>query len=76
MPNLLIRDLPDDVHASLQRRAAAAGQSLQQYLTAELVRIGSNPTLDDVLDRISQRQGGHIGFEAAVDDLNAERGRR
>ena len=29
MPNVLDRDLPDDVHASLQRRAGTAGQSLQ-----------------------------------------------
>jgi len=40
MPNVLIRDLPADVHANLQRRAEAAGQSLQQYLTKELSRMG------------------------------------
>ena len=41
MSNVLVRDLPDDVHAGLQRRAAAAGQSLQQYLTAELTRLAT-----------------------------------
>jgi plasmid stability protein len=30
MPNVLVRDLPDDVHTDLQRRAEEAGQSLQQ----------------------------------------------
>ncbi len=75
MPNVLIRDLPDDVHARLQQRAEAAGQSLQQYLSTELSRIATSPTLDDVLARIEGRQGGRVGFAAAVDDLHDERAR-
>jgi plasmid stability protein len=35
MSNVLIRYLPPDVHSKLQRRADAAGQSLQHYLTAD-----------------------------------------
>jgi antitoxin FitA len=58
MPNVLIRDLPADIHASLQRRAEAAGQSLQQYLTNELSRVAQAPTLTDVLERIAERSGG------------------
>lgn len=76
MPNVLIRDLPDDVHANLQRRAAAAGQSLQQYLTDELARVAQSPTLAEVIERIEQRSGGRIGFDAAVADLQDERSRR
>jgi plasmid stability protein len=76
MPNVLIRDLPDDVHANLQRRAAAAGQSLQQYLTDELERVAQSPTLAEVIERIEQRSGGRIGFDAAVADLQDERSRR
>ncbi len=76
VPNVLVRDLPDDVHAGLQRRAAAAGQSLQQYLTIELTRLATTPTMDDVLARISRRRGGRVGFDSAVDDLSGERGAR
>jgi antitoxin FitA len=76
MPNVLVRDLPDDVHASLQRRAESAGQSLQQYLTAELTRLASVPTMDEVLARISRRHGGRVGLERAVADLDEERGNR
>lgn len=76
MPNVLIRDLPPDVHSGLQRRAEAAGQSLQQYLTAELSRLARSPTIDEVIDRIAERSGGRVGFETAVDDLHAERSRR
>jgi plasmid stability protein len=76
MPNVLVRDLPDDVHAALQRRAAQRGQSLQQYLTAELKRLAEKPTLQDVLARIEQRRGGGVGLQQAVDDIAEERSRR
>ena len=76
IPNVLIRDLPADVHASLQRRAEAAGQSLQQYLTNELSRIAQSPTLSDVIARIDERSGGRVGFQTAVEDLNDERADR
>lgn len=73
MPNVLVRDLPDDVHAELQRRAEARGQSLQQYLTTELTRMTATPPLEEVLGRISGRRGGHVGLRQAVSDLDAER---
>ena len=75
MPNVLVRDLPEDVHASLQRRAGAAGQSLQQYLATELTRLASAPTMSEVLSRISRRKGGRVGFDTAVGDLDVERSR-
>jgi plasmid stability protein len=76
MKNVLVRDVPDDVHAELQRRAERAGQSLQQYLVAELRRLAARPALDEVLDRIEQgRVGGRVGIAAAVEDLDAVRGR-
>ncbi|MHB1553020.1 MAG: FitA-like ribbon-helix-helix domain-containing protein, partial [Acidimicrobiales bacterium] len=58
MANVLVRDLPPDVHAALQRRAEQRGQSLQQYLTAELKRLAEKPSLDEVLDRIERHRGG------------------
>ena len=73
MPNVTIRDVPEPVHRELLRRAAGAGQSLQQYLVAELGRLAASPTLDDVLRRIETREGGSVGFATAVADLEAER---
>jgi plasmid stability protein len=75
MTNLLVRDLPDDVHAALSQRAKREGQSLQQYLTRELIRIARQPTVGEVLDRIGQRNGGSVGFSEAVNALAAERSR-
>jgi antitoxin FitA len=73
MPNVLVRDLPDDVHAGLQQRAAAAGQSLQQYLTVELTRLARTPSMAEALARIDRRRGGRVGLTEAVEDLEAER---
>jgi len=57
----------------LQRRAEAAGQSLQQYLASELTRLAETPTMQEVLERIGRQRGGRVGFETAVHDLAEER---
>jgi antitoxin FitA len=76
MPNLLVRDLPDDVHAALQRRAERRGQSLQQFLSSELRRLAERPSVDEVLDRIERHSGGQVGLRQAAEDLDEERSRR
>jgi plasmid stability protein len=75
MPNVLVRDLSDEVHQGLQRRAEAEGTSLQQYLSKELTKLAHSPTLSDVLNQINRRRGGKVGFDTAVRDLDEERGR-
>lgn len=76
MPNVLVRDIPEEVHARLQRRAEQRGQSLQQYLAAELRRLVEKPPLEEVLDRISRRRGGRVGLKQAAEDVAEERARR
>jgi len=66
MMNILIRDVPPDVHAELQKRAERAGRSLQQYLIAELEHLVEFPTMDEMLDRIESRSGVEMGFDEAV----------
>ena len=75
MPSVLIRDVPEDVHADLQRRAEEAGQSLQQYLASELTRLARTPSMAQVLNRISRRRGGRVGLDVAVADLDEDRQR-
>lgn len=75
MPNLLVRDLSEETHRELVRQAQERGQSLQQYLAAELTRLASSPTLDDVLRRIDARRGGRVGLDQAAADLTDERSR-
>ena len=76
MPNVLVRDVPDDVHSQLQRRADDRGQSLQQYLAGELRRLAERPTMDEVLARVARQRGGRVGLNQAVNDLAGERDRR
>jgi plasmid stability protein len=75
MPNVLVRDVPEDVHTALQRRAEQRGQSLQQYLAGELRRLAERPSVDEVLDRIESHSGGRVGLQQAADDLAEERQR-
>jgi hypothetical protein len=71
--NVLVRGLTEQTHRELLRRAEERGQSLQQYLAAELTRLAVSPTLEDVLRRIDTRSGGRVGLAQAVADLAEER---
>ncbi|HEY6532976.1 MAG TPA: hypothetical protein VIY72_11765 [Acidimicrobiales bacterium] len=76
MPSIQVKDVPDEVHATLRRRAAAAGMSLQEYLLARLELEASTPTLDEVLDRAGDRAGGSAPLKAAVQAVRADRDAR
>lgn len=73
MTNVLVRDLPDDVHHTLAERARAEGTSLQRYLTTELTRLARTPSLGEIIAGIERHSGGRVGFEQAVQDLEEER---
>ena len=76
MPNVMVRDLPADVHQTLVKRAEAAGTSLQKYLSRELERLARTPTIEEVVARIEQNSGGRVGFAQAVTDLDEIRAER
>jgi len=76
VPSIQVKDVPDDVHATLRRRAAMAGQSLQEYLLSRLVEEAHAPTLDELLDRAGGRAGGRAGFQAAASAVRADRDAR
>lgn len=76
MPNVQIREVPEDVHEALVRKAELAGQSLQQYLSAQLVVIASTPTVDEVIDLIARRQKGSVSQASTIAALRDERARR
>jgi antitoxin FitA len=76
MPSVQIKNVPPDVHGVLRRRAAAAGQSLQDYLLARLTEQARHETLDEVLARAGGRAGGSVPPSFAVEVLGDERQRR
>lgn len=76
MPSVQIKNVPDDTHAVLRRRAAAAQQSLQEYLRSRLIAEASQPTLDEVLDLVERETGGSVPPQTAVEILREDRARR
>lgn len=76
MPNVQVRDVPDDIHQALVRRAERAGQSLQQFLAAQLALIAATPTVDEILDRVEHRPTGRLSGKSAIDAIDRERARR
>jgi plasmid stability protein len=76
MTSIQIKDVPEEVHAVLRRRAAAAHQSLQEYLRSWLIEETSRPTMDEVLERAGGRSGGSVPLKTAVATLRDERARR
>ena len=76
MPNVQIKNVPPEAHAVLRARAAAAHQSLQEYLLEALVEQASRPTLDEVLDRAARTSGGRASRRAVIAAIRADRDRR
>jgi len=61
-----IRNVPDAVHRTLKARAATAGQSLSDYLLAEMRRLAALPTREEMLDRLHSRRRVTLKTPAAV----------
>ena len=76
MPSVQIKDVPEQTHAVLRQRAAAAHQSLQEYLRAKLIQEASAPTVEEVLDRAGGRAGGRVPIKTATQILREDRDRR
>jgi antitoxin FitA len=51
-----IRNVPDELHRELRVRAAKAGMSLSEFLLREVAKIAERPSLEEVLERIRQRE--------------------
>ena len=73
MPSIQVKDVPDDVHRTMRRRAAESGMSLQEYLLARLTADARQPTLDEVLDAVSTRSGGSVPIAQAVRLIRSDR---
>jgi plasmid stability protein len=76
MPSVQIKNVPEQTHAVLRQRAAAAHQSLQEYLRARLIEEASEPTLEELLERAGGRSGGSVPLKAAVAAVRSDRARR
>ena len=61
-----IRNVPDALHRKLKARAANAGQTLSDYLLAELERVAARPTRAEMLARLHSRKRVTLKTPAAV----------
>ena len=74
MATIQIKHVPAETHAVLRRRAAAAHQSLQEYLLAKLIDEAARPTNAEIFDEIEREgTGASFSFQDTVDALEAER---
>jgi plasmid stability protein len=76
MANIQVRNVPDEVHEALVRRAEQAGQSLQQFLSAQLALIATTPTIEEMIERIERRSKGRVSANSAIEAIEMERARR
>ena len=76
MPNVQVRNVPTEVHEALVRRAEQAGQSLQQFLAAQLTLIAVTPTVDEMLARLEDRPMGELTAADAIAALAEDRAGR
>lgn len=70
--NITIRHVPKSVRDEYAARAAAKGQSLQQYLLSMLEAHASRPTMEQVLARIREDKAAYP-MALDVDDLLADK---
>ena len=76
MPSIQIKDVPPEAHTVLRARAAEAGQSLQEYLWARLVRDAATPTMAEALRRVESTLSTEIPVAEVVSVIRAQRDRR
>ena len=76
MATIQVKNVPDETHRVLRRRAVEAHQSLQEYLLSQLIAGAEQETLDEVLDRIGHRNGGNASLSSTTELIRGDRDRR
>jgi hypothetical protein len=71
--DVLIKNLPDDVHAELSRRAAASDMSLRAYIREILSEHVSVPSMDEWLRRVEALGPAHAGGPTGPELIAAAR---
>jgi plasmid stability protein len=73
MPSITIRNVPPDARDELAARAARAGQSLQEFLRAELIELARRPDAEALVASVRARKlRTHTHLDA--DEILALRG--
>ncbi|MGO8857010.1 MAG: hypothetical protein ACLQO1_15055 [Steroidobacteraceae bacterium] len=70
-----LRHVPDALHRQLKARAALSGLPLSDYLIREVRKIAEQPTLEEMQERLRQRDA-YRGKLSPTDIVRAERDSR
>ncbi len=76
MPNLQIRDVPEDLHRKLKARAAHLGMSLSDYLLREIKQAAERPSMEEFLERLRSRPRADLPNNLVRDIIREERDSR
>lgn len=60
-----VRNVPDTLHRTLKARAAMAGMSLSDFLLLEIRRLAERPTMEELRERLHQRDPVKLKISAA-----------
>jgi antitoxin FitA len=55
MKTVRVRNVPDELYSALMARAAEEGRTVSDYILAELPRLASKPTTEEIRARIRSR---------------------
>jgi len=70
-----IRNVPDDLHRDLKKRAALAGMSMSDYIKRELDRKSRKSTIKEIRERSRGRSAGStLSTQKIVDIIRESRG--
>ncbi|GMA20671.1 antitoxin [Arsenicicoccus piscis] len=74
MTTLYIREVPEAVADALKARAAAQGQSLSAYVSAQLAVIAARPTNAEIVARLRARdRSPSVSTERILDEVESAR---
>ncbi len=76
MATIQIKNVPEETHATLVRRAKASHQSLQEFLLQRLNTEARRLTWPEVVDRTPLEPGEGITLEQATAAVREDRDRR
>jgi len=69
-----VKGVPDGVHRTLKARAALRGQTLSDYLRAEMQRLAARPSAEELLALLDRDAPTALGDSAAA-ELRRDRDR-
>jgi antitoxin FitA len=68
MPSITVRDVPQHVRDALAAKAAGRGQSMQQYLLGELIRLSHQRTNREIIER-AQERARRLGISVTTEQI-------